>query len=84
MNKKSFLIPVSLAITALSYGVEANCISETNINQDAKNNYTEQAKAIKSLFMIPAEQKSDLIFAQHSSHASHGSHGSHSSHYSGR
>mgnify|MGYP006125545527 CR=1 FL=1 len=83
MTKKSFLIPVALAVTALFTSSDSNK-SEAAVDENNKIIIDENING--SLLMKPVLDKNLMHLSghsSHSSHGSHGSHGSHSSHYSG-
>ena len=85
MKKRSFLLPLATALTALvglgAPGAQASLAAPT-----------ETASIAEPGVKLPESGTSDLVierssargqkFAQHRSHGSHGSHGSHSSHSS--
>ena len=84
MKKRSFLVPVAAALTALV------SVTASPVPANAKAD-------VATVSIVPVTQTpvlpSDLLlersdaktqFAQHRSHSSHSSHRSHSSHYSSR
>ena len=95
MMKKSFLVPVGLAATALmanNAGAttqikpiesdEKNVSTQTNSNAERDGTTTQIAQYLKGdekHELLLKKSDVGLIFAAHGSHASHGSHGSHRS-----
>jgi hypothetical protein len=97
---RNFLIPVSLATSALisssaNAAINNNqpkAASKTSSDQSSEN-LTISGTTTQVLHYLKGDEKHELfmkrseaglVFADHSSHASHGSHGSHGSHRSGR
>lgn len=97
--KKSFLVPVGLAATALmanNAGAmtqikpiesdEKSSSTQANSNAEREGTTTHIAQYLKGdekHELLVKKSDVGLIFAAHGSHASHGSHGSHGSHRSG-
>jgi len=97
MKKKSFLVPVVAAITAL---ISSNSFSTSHkftdsLHDPAAKNTTKASEEYSErlIQIVRGTELHDLIlkssvdgqtYAYHSSHRSHSSHQSHSSHYSSR
>lgn len=83
MAKKTFLIPIAVAVTTLLGATENN---EVKAATEKTNKVVINEKDNDLLLMNPVYDQ-ELMYimghSSHASHASHGSHGSHSSHYSG-
>ena len=81
MAKKSFLIPVAVAVAALSFEATEK---EANAIYSNEDNDLISSEKHGSLLMTPVEEKKLIHISGHASHGSHASHASHASHYSGR
>jgi hypothetical protein len=88
MAKRSFLIPLAVALTALSQSTVAAVA--TDLNAPTSDTQVTSANTLQRAdgqnlfdFVLHRAQDGQLV-AGHESHYSHSSHHSHSSHYSSR
>ena len=98
MAKRSFLVPVAVALAVLTLDVGATAINTSDTrtpitHTQANESYTQAAALNDGALVAPGEElfgfvlkrsEGGGVFAGHSSHRSHRSHSSHRSHYSSR
>lgn len=91
MKQRKFLIPIAVALTALTTNVEAS-ISDKPASQQTAGSASDNLQSLIATTQSPQElfgfvlkpSEGGEIFAGHRSHRSHRSHSSHRSHYSSR
>ena len=86
MNKRQFLLPLAVSISALISGtggsVGASPAPAASFTSEADRSAS-VGSTIQDPLVLNRANRAEMRFADHESHSSHSSHASHSSHSSG-
>jgi hypothetical protein len=84
MNKRQFLLPLAVSISALITGADTSLASPApSISLRAELGQSGSSETIQDPLVLKRATGPEARFADHESHSSHESHASHSSHSSG-